>query len=107
VDNPEEVVDFARAHWEIGMHSAILVCQPLPVSDAIPHEKIDAAIRQARKEVRLKNIRGQEVTPFLLQRLLELTDGASLRANIALLLNNARLAALIARVFNTGGQKTV
>lgn len=107
VDNPEEVVDFARAHWEIGMHSAILVCQPLPVSDAIPHEKIDAAIRQARKEVRLKNIRGQEVTPFLLQRLLELTDGASLRANIALLLNNARLAALIARVFSTGGQKTV
>jgi len=105
LNSPEEVVDFAKAHWEIGMHSAILVCQPLPVSDSLPHEKIDAAIRQARKEVRSKKIRGQEVTPFLLQRLLELTDGASLRANIALLLNNARLAAQIARVFSAGGQK--
>jgi pseudouridine-5'-phosphate glycosidase len=106
LNSPEEVVAFARAHWEIGMRSAVLVCQPLPEADALPPEKIDAAIKQARKEARSRGIRGQEVTPFLLQRLVELTDGASLRTNIALLLNNARLAAQISRVFSAGGRKT-
>jgi len=105
LDAPAEVAEFARAHWEIGMQSAVLVCQPLPESEAIDREKIEGAIQQARQEGRTKKIRGQELTPFLLQRLVELTDGASLRANLALLLNNARLAALIARAYHTAQRK--
>jgi pseudouridine-5'-phosphate glycosidase len=96
VESPEEAVAFARAHWEIGMKSAVLVCQPLPPRDALGHEKIDAAIQQARKDARKQKIHGQALTPFLLARLVELTGGESLRANLALLLNNARLAARIA-----------
>ncbi len=102
LDSPEEVVEFGKAHWEIGMRSAVLVCQPLPITEALPHEMIDAAIQQARKEAHAKKIRGQELTPFLLQRLVELTNGASLRANLTLLINNARLAGQIARIYTTG-----
>jgi pseudouridine-5'-phosphate glycosidase len=105
VDSPEEAVAFARSHWEIGMKSAVLICQPLPPTDAVAREKIDGAIRQARKDARREKIHGQALTPYLLARLVELTEGDSLRANLALLLNNARLAALIARADQAGQHK--
>ena len=107
LDTPEEVMAFARAHWEIGMKSAVLVCQPLPAEQAIPHERIDGAISQARKEASKQKIHGQGLTPFLLARLLELTAGESLRANLALLINNARLAAQIARADLAGQRRQV
>lgn len=106
LDSPGEVVEFAKAHWGLGMKSAVLVCQPLPAEDELPHEKVDAAIQQARQEARQQGIHGGALTPFLLQRLNELTGGESLRANLALLLNNAALAARIARVFGSPGVKT-
>lgn len=96
LDSPEEVVRFAKAHWELGMKSAVLVCQPLPPEDEIPAEKINGFIAQARREANEQGIHGQPLTPFLLARLAELTGGESLRANLALLLNNAKLAARIA-----------
>ncbi len=96
LDSPEEVVRFARAHWDLGMKSAVLVCQPLPPEEEIPAEKIDPLIEQARREAHERGIHGQALTPFLLARLNELTGGESLRANLALLKNNARLGAQIA-----------
>lgn len=96
LDSPVDVVRFARAHWELGLRSAVLVCQPIPLEDEIPSERIDEAVQQARVEAREKHIHGGALTPFLLARLTELTGGASLQANISLLLNNARLAARIA-----------
>jgi pseudouridine-5'-phosphate glycosidase len=107
LESPKEVAEFARAHWAVGMQSAVLVCQPLPESAAVPPEKIEGAIQQARREGRAKKIRGQQLTPFLLERLVELTEGASLRANLALLLNNARLAAGIARALGTAQWKNI
>ena len=97
VDSPQEVAEFARAHWEIGMPSAILVCQPISEADEIPREEIDPIEEQASLEAQEKKISGQALTPFLLQRVNELTDGKSMRANLALLLNNAHLAAQIAK----------
>lgn len=96
LDSPEEVVRFARAHWGLGMKSAVLVCQPLPPEDEIPAEKINGFIEQVRREASGQGIHGQPLTPFLLARLADLTGGESLRTNLALLLNNARLAAQIA-----------
>jgi len=107
VDSPEEAVAFARAHWEIGMKSAVLICQPLPPRDALERVKVEAAIQQARKDARRQKIHGQALTPFLLARLVELTGGDSLRANLALLLNNAHLAAEIARADRAGQSKLV
>jgi pseudouridine-5'-phosphate glycosidase len=100
VDSPQEVADFARAHWEIGMPSAILVCQPIAEKDEIPREEIDPVEEQASHEAQEKRIVGQALTPFLLQRVNELTNGKSMRANLSFLLNNARLAAQIANTMS-------
>ncbi|MGB7874218.1 MAG: pseudouridine-5'-phosphate glycosidase, partial [Anaerolineales bacterium] len=97
LETPDEVVRLAQAHWEVGMRSAVLVTQPLPVGDEIPKPEMDRWIDQASREAVDKKIHGQELTPFLLQRINELSGGQSLRANLKLLLNNARLAAQIAK----------
>jgi pseudouridine-5'-phosphate glycosidase len=96
LDTPQEIVDFAKAHWSMGLHSAVLVANPVPEADAIPTSEMEPFIAQANKEAHEKGIHGQELTPFLLQRITELTHGKSMRANLSLLLNNARLAAQIA-----------
>ncbi len=100
LDSPPEIVAFAKAHWAIGMKSAVLVCQPLSSEEEIPCEKVDGAIRQARGEAHKQAIHGQSLTPFLLERMAKLTGGASLKANLKLLLNNAKLAAQIAAALN-------
>lgn len=107
LDSPKEVVAFAKTHWGLGMNSAILVCQPLSPKEEIPQERIDGAIQQARHEAHEQDIRGQSLTPFLLARLSELTSGESLKANLKLLHNNARLAAQIAQYWAKDQQKTI
>jgi pseudouridylate synthase len=97
VESAEEVARFARCHWEMGLESAVLVAVPPPEDFALPNEVVEAAVRTALNEAREKGISGQGVTPFLLERVRDLTGGESLRANLALLLNNARTAAQIAR----------
>ena len=96
LDTPQDIVEFARAHWQTGMQSAVLVTNPLPLADAIKKSEMEPIIEKASKEAREKNIHGQRLTPFLLNRISELTNGKSMRANLSLLLNNARLAAQIA-----------
>ena len=94
---PDEIVKLAQAHWDMGMRSAILVTQPVSQGDDIPKSDVDKWNEQAHKDAKAKKIRGQELTPFLLQRINELSGGRSLRSNLSLLLNNARLAAQIAK----------
>jgi pseudouridine-5'-phosphate glycosidase len=96
LDSPLEIVEFAKAHWEIGMKSAVLVCQPLSLEEEIPQENLKEVILQARREAHDQGIRGQPLTPFLLSRMDKLTGGAALKANLSLLLNNGLLAAQIA-----------
>jgi pseudouridine-5'-phosphate glycosidase len=100
--NPEEVFALASAHWALGIESAVLVAVPPPIEVALPEEQLAEAIRQALDEARKERLRGQQVTPFLLSRVSELTGRASMRANLGLLRNNARVAAEIARVFPSG-----
>jgi len=97
LETPEAVIGFARAHWGLGMKSAVLVCQPIPGGAALDSQTAHQAEEDASKEAQEKKIRGQELTPFLLKRVNELTGGKSMRANLELLLNNARLAAQISR----------
>jgi len=92
----QNIVDFAKAHWDAGMQSAVLVANPVPIGDAISKSEMEPHIEQASKDAQKKKIHGKELTPFLLQRINELTQGKSLRANLSLLLNNARLAGQIA-----------
>jgi len=95
LNSPEEVVQFALTHWQLGFNSAVLVTVPPPVGSALLSRDIKSYIEQAQKEAHEKNIIGQALTPFLLARLSELTQGSTLRTNIDLLLNNAQLAARI------------
>ncbi len=96
-DTPEEVVEYARTHWQLGMKSALLVTVPPPPEVELPEGDMREAVRQALQDAKQERIRGQQVTPFLLERVSELTGNASLLANLGLLRNNARVAAQIAR----------
>ena len=97
VDTPEQAARVAQAHWSLGMTSAVLVCVPPPAEEALPAEQVQGAIDQALAEAKEEDIHGQRVTPFLLGRVSELTKGSSMKANLALLRNNARVAGQIAR----------
>jgi pseudouridine-5'-phosphate glycosidase len=96
LDSPADIAQFAATHWSLGIWSAVLVTNPIPEADAIPRSELEPIIAKACREAQDRKIHGQALTPFLLQRVSELTNERSLRANLALLLNNARLAAQIA-----------
>ena len=100
LDNPQDIVDFAKTHWDAGLQSAVLVANPVPERDAIPNKEMEPLIEQANREARDQGVHGKELTPFLLERITELTKGKSMKANLALLLNNARLAAQIAKALH-------
>ena len=96
--------DVARAHLmrgELGLPGGQLVANPIPTTAEIPRDTLAPIIATATQEADAQGIAGKDVTPFLLQRIFELTDGASLKANIALVRNNARLAAEIAQELST------
>lgn len=97
LDTTDEIARFAYYHWGLGMKSAVLVCQPIPSGAALDSKEADEAQRKASQEALEQGVQGQQLTPFLLKRVNELTGGKSMRANLALLLNNAGLAANIAR----------
>jgi pseudouridine-5'-phosphate glycosidase len=107
LESPEEIVQFAKAHWDAGMRSAVLVANPVPKGEAIPKSEMEPLIEKASKEAKEKGVHGKEVTPFLLQRINELTGGKSMKANLALLLNNARLASQIARAWRASERRKV
>ena len=96
-DTAAEVADILRARWSLSLRGGVLIANPIPVADEIPAGEIDALIATAVADAARRGISGKQVTPFLLARVRELTGGASQRANVALVLNNARLAAQIAR----------
>ncbi|HZS09860.1 MAG TPA: pseudouridine-5'-phosphate glycosidase [Blastocatellia bacterium] len=95
-DEPGQVASLARKHWELGCTGAVLVVAPVPVEDEVPAGEIGEFIKEALAEAARHNISGKAVTPFLLSRIAERSGGRSLKANIALLQNNARIAGEIA-----------
>ncbi len=105
LDSPKEIVDFARAHWSLGMRSAVLVANPVPETEAIPKSEMEPVIAKASAEAMQNKIHGQALTPFLLQRISELTQEKSMCTNLALLLNNAGLAAQIAKAMVTNQKR--
>ncbi len=95
-DTPAQLATLARTHWELGSTSAILVVNPIPQANEIPAHEIADVIEEALVAAQAQQIVGRAVTPFLLTRIAEKTQGRSLQANLSLLKNNARLAAQIA-----------
>jgi pseudouridine-5'-phosphate glycosidase len=97
VGTPAEVARLARMRLQLGLSAAILVCAPVPEEEALPAEAAEAAIAQAMEQAERAAVSGKDLTPFLLARVVQLTHGKAQRANEALLVNNARVAARIAR----------
>ncbi len=97
LDTAKEIAAAHRMRVAMGLSGGQLVANPIPLADEIPREVLAPLIARAQAEAEAQGVRGKDVTPFLLGRLLELTDGQSLTANIALVRNNARLGAEIAR----------
>ncbi len=96
LDSPKAIAELATAHWAMGLLTAVLVVNPIPELDAIPRTEIEPIIAKAVQEAHDKKIHGQALTPYLLQRVSDLTAHRSMRANLSLLRNNAQLAAEIA-----------
>jgi len=97
VDTPEEAGAIARAQFEIQKDGALLVCVPVPADSEVSADVLEEILAVALAEAKRERIDGRELTPFLLSRMSERSGGATLRANIALLENNARIAAQIAK----------
>lgn len=96
-DTPAEVVDIFRAQRALGVESALLVGVPVPERFEVPDEKLQAVLTTALEDAEFNGVVGPELTPYLLKLMAERSGGATLRANVALLENNARVAAAIAR----------
>ena len=95
MDTAAEIAAAHHMRRQMNIPGGQLVTNPIPASDEIPHHILEPFIAQAIAEAEAQNIAAKEVTPFLLNRIYELTQGRSLTANIALVRNNARLAAQI------------
>ncbi|OYW52345.1 MAG: pseudouridine-5-phosphate glycosidase [Rhodobacterales bacterium 12-65-15] len=105
LDRPEAIAAAHLMRRRLGLPGGQLVANPIPEADEIPREVIGPMIEAALAEAAAKGIAAKAVTPFLLQRIFELSAGRSLAANIALVLNNARLAARIAREISLGSAR--
>jgi pseudouridine-5'-phosphate glycosidase len=101
VDTPAEAAALVQAHWGFG-GAGVLLAQPLPEEAALDPEDFHKALVRAESHARAEGVRGPALTPFLLARLAELTDGRTLRANQALIVANARLAACVASALAPG-----
>lgn len=96
IDTTEELAQALRTKWDLGLNGGVVIANPIPAEYEMDPAVINAAINAAVKEAEEKGIKGKESTPFLLAKVKELTDGASLDSNIQLVYNNARVGAQIA-----------
>jgi pseudouridylate synthase len=94
--SPAEIVAIARSHWELGLQSAILVCVPPPAEVALEKSEVEKVLEKALHQAKIEGITRSRLTPYLLEKMKLLTHGKSLQTNLALLRNNASLAAEIA-----------
>lgn len=97
IDSAEEIARIIQVKRRTHLHGGVLVTNPIPEEHALDETKMNQAIQTALEEADQKGIHGKETTPFLLKKVVELTGGESLESNIALVLNNAKLGAEIAK----------
>ena len=100
LNSAQEISNFSKTHWDLGMKTAVLVTVPIPTEYALKSEYLEEDIQQALEKAAKMNIKGSAITPFLLDEVSKSTEGSSLKANRALLINNAEVAAQIAIIFS-------
>lgn len=100
IDSAEDQAAFIRTKWQLGLAGGVVVSNPVPADAAMAPAEIDTIITQALGEAASQNVTGKKVTPFLLGRIKELTEGRSLATNIALVKHNALIGARLAVALN-------
>lgn len=100
IDTEKEIADIIKSKYELGISGGVLIANSIPEKYSLDKKFIDDAIENSIRLAEKNNIKGKDVTPFLLSKINELTKGKSLDANIQLVLNNAELAAKIAFYIN-------
>lgn len=100
LESAEHAADILKAKWDLGLEGGVLIANPVPEKYEIAFENINEKIEVALSEAKRRNVEGKELTPFLLDYIKEITDGRSLRTNIALVKNNAAVGAEIAVKFS-------
>lgn len=96
VNSPEEIANIIKTKWDMGISGGIVIANPIPEEYEMDSETISCAIENALLECKKKKIHGKAITPFVLDKVNEVTSGCSLESNIKLVLNNAKLGAEIA-----------
>jgi pseudouridine-5'-phosphate glycosidase len=96
LDSPEQIAAVLATKQSLGLSGGMVIANPIPAEFALASDTVNDYIEQADAEATELGISGKEITPYLLQRIFELSDGASLKANVQLILNNSRLGAQIA-----------
>lgn len=96
LDSAKDIANMMHIKWQMGLNGSVLIANPIKEADEVPFEKMEGFIQDCLKEANIKKISGKNITPFLLQRIAEITGGDSLKSNIALVKNNAVLGAQIA-----------
>ncbi len=96
LDTPEEIASVMREKWDLHLQGGILITNPIPKEYALDYALMEEVIKKALQQAKINGIHGKALTPFLLHYIKEETQGESLQANIALILNNAKLGAKIA-----------
>ena len=99
LDSAQEIAELLRTKWMLGLKGSVLIANPVPAEQEVPAHAMEAHIQQALHAAERQQIRGKEVTPFILKYIAEHTKGESLEANIALIKNNAMLGAEIAKAY--------
>ena len=101
-DTIDALAAAVRTHFSLGMGTGVLIANPIPEADAMPLPLYERALAEALAAAAAEGVRGRAVTPFLLARMNAITGGESVRANLALLRNNARVAAGLAAALRAG-----
>lgn len=105
LNTPEEIAALLKTKWQMGLTGSVLIANPVPQEQAIAAEEMEMHIKKALAAAAKKEIRGKEITPFLLKYIAEHTRGESLEANIALIKHNAKAGTEVAVAFALSGQQ--
>ena len=100
LDSPEEIAKMIKTKEELKLDGAVLITNPIPEESSMDKKYIDDLIDKAINEANERHITGKDVTPFLLAKIVEESEGKSLKANIALVYNNAKVGAQIAKAYS-------
>lgn len=104
MDTPDEIAKMLKVKWDLGLNGGVLITNPIPYDASLDENLMNEAINKALDEVKEKQIKGKDITPYLLASIKNITKGKSLESNIQLVYNNCLLAAKIAKAYQTNDE---